>query len=65
MGVALRSHGVRGWEASPFRRPGPPALAQAEAGGFGFIFKMKKSLKESCKHFTEWVSVDVICITSI
>lgn len=40
-------------------------LAQGEAGGFGFIFKMMKTLKESCKHFAEWVSVDVIYITSV
>lgn len=43
----------------------PPVLAQGEAGGFGVIFKMKKAFKEPCKHFAEWVSVDVICITSI
>lgn len=69
MKVALEDYEADGselyWSCSLSAGWGPQALPQGEAEGFGFIFKMKKTLKEACKHFTEWVSVDVICITSV
>lgn len=69
MGDVLMCHQVDDWMAflgtSPFLQAENLSTGSGRNRRIWFYFYEKKTLKEASKHFAEWISLDVLCITSV
>lgn len=69
IGDVLICHQVNNWMAflgtSPFLRAENLSTGPEGNRRIWFYFYEKKTFKEASKHFEEWISLDVLCITSV